>query len=205
MHALILVDIQNDFLTGGSLAVPLGDEIILLINELQSAFQLIVATQDWHPSNHKSFASNHTDKVPFDKVMLHGMEQVLWPDHCVKGSHGAEFHPDLDMNNVEAIFRKGMDSDIDSYSGFFDNGHKKSTGLAGYLREKKVNRVYVCGLAADYCVSYTARDALKENFETYIIEDATRAIEPTGFEKMKDEILSTGGQIIQSNMLHRHL
>ena len=205
MYALILVDIQNDFVPGGSLSVPFGNEIISLVNELQNSFQLIIATQDWHPRNHKSFASNHTGKVPFEKINLHGIEQVLWPDHCVQGSTGAGFHPDLQMNKVEAIFRKGMDPEIDSYSGFFDNGHKKSTGLAGYLRERKVNRVYICGLAADYCVGFTAKDALSENFETYVIEDATRAIEPAGFVRMKHEILSNGGQIIQSAMLHRHL
>ncbi|MBA4053670.1 MAG: bifunctional nicotinamidase/pyrazinamidase [Marivirga sp.] len=205
MHALVLVDIQNDFVPGGSLAVPFGDQIISLVNELQHSFKLIVATQDWHPLTHKSFASNHAGKVPFERIILHGMEQVLWPDHCVQGSWGSEFHPDLNMNNVEGVFRKGMDPDIDSYSGFFDNGHKKSTGLAGYLRERKVTKLYLCGLAADYCVGYTAKDALKENFETYVIEDATRAIDPDGLEKMKNEILTDGGQVIQSKMLYRHL
>lgn len=205
MHSLILVDIQNDFVPGGKLPVQSGNEIISLVNELQLSFQLVVATQDWHPSNHKSFASNHEGKRPLDKIMLHGMEQVLWPDHCVQGSSGAAFHPDLNLNKVEAIFRKGMDPDIDSYSGFFDNGHKKSTGLAGYLRERKVTRVYICGLAADFCVGFTAKDSIKENFETYIIEDATKAIDPAGFVRVKDDILTTGGQIIQSSMLHRHL
>jgi nicotinamidase/pyrazinamidase len=205
MVALILVDIQNDFIPGGTLPVSAGDEIIPLVNELQNSFGLVVATQDWHPKNHKSFASNHTGKNPFDKIMLHGLEQVLWPDHCVQGSRGAQLHDQLDVNKVEAIFRKGMDAEIDSYSAFYDNGYKKSTGLAGYLRERKVQKVFVCGLAADYCVFYTAKDALKENFETYIIEDATRAIDPNGFVKAKDEILSTGGQIISSDILHRHL
>lgn len=205
MHALILVDIQNDFVAGGRLAVPLGDQIISLANGMQQSFGLVLATQDWHPVNHKSFASNHSGKKPFEKIKLHGLEQVLWPDHCVQGSTGAEFHPDLNMNKVEAIFRKGMDPEIDSYSGFYDNGHKKSTGLAGYLRERKVQRVYICGLAADYCVFYTASDALKENFETYVIEDATRAIDQKGFEIAKREILASGGQVIRSEILHRHL
>ncbi|MDH4092362.1 MAG: bifunctional nicotinamidase/pyrazinamidase [Cyclobacteriaceae bacterium] len=205
MHALIIVDIQHDFTPGGKLAVPLGDEIIPLVNALQESFSLVVATQDWHPKNHKSFASSHPGKNPFEKIMLHGMSQVLWPDHCIQGSAGAKLHSDLNGNKIEAIFRKGMDSEIDSYSGFYDNGYKKSTGLAGYLRERKVQKVYVCGLAADYCVSYTAKDALKENFETYIIEDATRPIAPEGFEKAKDEILSSGGQIIKSEMLYRHM
>lgn len=205
MNALILVDIQNDFIPGGSLAVPLGDQIIPLVNELQRSFELVVATQDWHPGNHKSFASNHADKKPFEKILLHGLDQVLWPDHCIQGTSGAKFSSNLNMNNVEAIFRKGMDPEIDSYSGFYDNGYKRSTGLAGYLRERKVVKIYVCGLAADYCVFYTAKDALKENFETYIIEDATRAIDPKEFEKAKDEILTSGGQIIKSEMLYRHL
>jgi nicotinamidase/pyrazinamidase len=205
MHALILVDVQNDFVPGGALAVPGGDEILPVVNRLQDSFGLIVATQDWHPANHKSFASNHAGKKAFDKVIMHGMDQVLWPDHCIQGSHGAELHSNLNLNQVEAIFRKGMDADIDSYSGFYDNGYKKSTGLAGYLRERKVKKVYVCGLAADYCVFYTVKDALKENFETYIIEDATRAIDANGFDKAKDEILSKGGQIINTENLYRHL
>ena len=205
MNALIIVDLQHDFIPGGKLAVPLGDQIIPLVNALQDSFSLVVATQDWHPPNHKSFASNHDGKKPFEKIMLHGLEQILWPDHCIQGSVGAEFHSKLNMNSVEGIFRKGMDPEIDSYSGFFDNGYKKSTGLAGYLRERKVQKVYLCGLAADYCVAYTAKDALKENFETYIIEDATRAIDLKGFEEAKDEILSLGGQVIQSEMLYRHL
>jgi nicotinamidase/pyrazinamidase len=205
MNALILVDIQNDFIPGGHLAVPFGDEIIPLVNELQGLFHLVVATQDWHPASHKSFASNHSNKNPFDKIMLHGLEQVLWPDHCIQGSPGAAFHNNLNMNRVEAIFRKGMDPEIDSYSGFYDNGYKKSTGLAGYLRERKVQKVYICGLAADYCVSYTSKDAVKENFEAYIIENATRAIDPAGFEKMKDEIIAAGIQIVRTESLYRHL
>lgn len=205
MHALILVDIQNDFVPGGTLAVPLGDQIIPLVNELQNSFDLVIATQDWHPRNHKSFASNHVGKKAFEKIMLHGLDQVLWPDHCIQGSVGAQLHSSLQANRVEAIFRKGMDPEIDSYSAFYDNGYKKSTGLAGYLRERKVQKLFICGLAADYCVFYTAKDALKENFETYIIEDATRAIDSNGFVKAKDEILSSGGQIIKSEMLHRHL
>lgn len=205
MHALIVVDIQNDFVTGGALAVTGGDEIISVVNKLQDSFDLVVATQDWHPADHKSFASNHKGKKPFETIILHGMDQVLWPDHCIQGSVGAELHKDLKLNKVEAIFRKGMDADIDSYSGFYDNGYKKSTGLAGYLRERKVKKLYVCGLAADYCVFYTAKDALKENFDTYVIEDATRAIDVNGFDIAKDEILSLGGQIINTENLHRHL
>jgi nicotinamidase/pyrazinamidase len=205
MNVLILVDIQNDFIPGGSLPVPQGNEIIKLVNELQNSFDLIVATQDWHPGNHKSFASQHPGKKQFETISLHGQDQVLWPDHCVQGTKGAEFHSDLYMNKVEAVFRKGMNPDIDSYSGFFDNGYKKSTGLAGYLRDRGVKKVYVCGLAADYCVAYTAKDALKENFETYVIEDATRAIDAVGYSKIKEDIITSGGQYIQSHLLHRHM
>jgi nicotinamidase/pyrazinamidase len=205
MNALILVDIQNDSIPGGSLAVPAGDKIIPLVNDLQNSFELIVATQDWHPKHHKSFASNHQGKKPFERIQLHGMDQVLWPDHCIQGTSGAEFSTDLNMNKVEGIFRKGMVPDIDSYSGFYDNGYKRSTGLAGYLRERKVTRLFVCGLAGDYCVFFTAKDALKENFETYIIDDATRPIDSAGYEKAKNEILAAGGQLIRSKMLYRHL
>jgi nicotinamidase/pyrazinamidase len=205
MLALVLVDIQNDFVPGGALAVPGGNEIIPLVNELQNSFDLVVATQDWHPQKHKSFASNHPGKKPFDIISLHGLEQVLWPDHCVQGSTGAQIHSSLSTQKVEGIFRKGMDPEIDSYSAFYDNGYRKSTGLAGYLRERKVQKLFVCGLAADFCVFYTAKDALKENFKTYIIEDATRAIDPAGFDEAKKEIFSSGGQIISSSVLHRHL
>ena len=205
MRALILVDIQNDFVPGGALPVPRGNEIIPLANELQHNFDLVVATQDWHPQKHKSFASSHAGKNPFEKIMLHGLEQILWPDHCVQGSSGAQIHPQLNTNKVEAVFRKGMDPEIDSYSAFYDNGYKKSTGLAGYLRERKVQKVFVCGLAADFCVYFTAKDALNENFKSYIIEDATRAIDPAGFDKVKKEIFSSGGQIIKREVLYRHL
>src|SRR5690606_11086642 len=136
----------------------------------------------WHPVTHKSFAVNHNGKNPFDKIMLHDLEQVLWPDHCVQGTYGAELNLRLKANKIETIFRKGMDPEIDSYSGFYDNGHKKSTGLAGYLRERKISSVYVCGLAGDYCVYYTAKDAIKEGFETFVIEDATRSINDSDFK-----------------------
>ncbi len=199
MNALILVDIQNDFVPGGRLAVPFGDHIIPRVNSLQKAFNIVVATQDWHPFNHKSFASNHEGKRPFETIMLHGQEQVLWPDHCIQNSDGAALHSDLDMKKVDAIFRKGMEPEIDSYSGFFDNGYKKSTGLAGFLRDRKALKVFVCGLAGDFCVAYTAKDALKENFQTYIIEDATRSIDAHGFEVAKNEILASGGHVIQSD------
>lgn len=205
MNALILVDIQNDFVPGGRLAVPDGDAIVPLANSLQASFGLVVATQDWHPASHKSFASNHPGKNAFEHVDLHGLDQVLWPDHCIQESTGAEFHAGLSMNRVEAIFRKGTDTEIDSYSGFYDNGARKATGLAGYLRERKVRKVFVCGLAADYCVAFTAKDALRENFDTFVIADATRPIDAAGWQRAQEEILGLGGQIITSDQLYRHL
>ncbi|MGC3946147.1 MAG: bifunctional nicotinamidase/pyrazinamidase [Chryseolinea sp.] len=205
MNALILVDIQNDFVPGGRLAVPDGDAIVSLANTLQPSFGLVVATQDWHPQRHKSFASNHPGRKSFEHIDLHGLDQVLWPDHRVQGTSGAEFHPGLSMNRVEAIFRKGMDTEIDSYSGFYDNGARKATGLAGYLRERKVKKVFVCGLAGDYCVAFTAKDSIRENFDTFVIADATRPIDPSGFARASDEILGLGGQIITTDQLYRHL
>lgn len=199
MRALIIVDIQNDFVTGGKLEVPNGEQIIPLVNSLSEQFDLVVATQDWHPPAHKSFASNHPGTNIFDVITVNGLEQVLWPDHCVQASRGAEFHPQLSMTRTEAIFRKGMDPDIDSYSGFYDNGHRKSTGLSGYLQERKVDLVYVCGLAADYCVFFTVRDALQLGFRTFLIEDATRAINEKGFETAKREVLSLGGTVLNSD------
>lgn len=203
MRALIIVDVQIDFTTGGKLEVPNGEVVIPAINGMAERFDLVVATQDWHPKNHKSFASNHPGRKPFDKIMLGGLEQVLWPDHCVQGSEGAGFHPGLKMNKVEAIFRKGMDPEIDSYSGFYDNGHKKNTGLAGYLKERDVQSVHVCGLAGDYCVFYTAKDALMEGFKTFLIENAIRSINPGDFEKAKEEIRGLGGDVVSSESVNR--
>jgi nicotinamidase/pyrazinamidase len=201
MKALLLIDIQNDFLPGGALAVPKGDEIIQIVNALQPKFDLIVATQDWHPKDHKSFASQHKGKNVFEVIDLDGLQQVLWPDHCIQGTPGAEFSDKLEMNKVEAIFRKGTDSHIDSYSGFYDNGHRKTTGLAHYFRGKNVTEVYIAGLAADYCVYYSVKDSLHEGFKTFFIEDATRAINAEALEKTKKNITDKGGKIINSNSL----
>lgn len=199
MKALVVVDVQNDFIPGGALAVPDGDATVPLINQLQNKFDLIVATQDWHPADHASFASNHEGKNAFDKIDLHGIEQVLWPDHCTQGSEGAKFHPDLEMRKVEAIFRKGMDPEIDSYSGFYDNGHRKNTGLAGYLREKGATELYFCGLAADFCVYFSVKDALKEEFSTILIEDATRPLDKNEFKRIKNELREKDVQITKSS------
>jgi nicotinamidase/pyrazinamidase len=203
MNALIVVDMQPDFLPGGALAVSGGDTIIPVINDLMHQFELVVATQDWHPPGHGSFASSHAGKKPFEVTDLFGLQQVLWPDHCVQGTIGAGMAAQVNTNLVEAIFRKGTDPGIDSYSGFYDNGHRRSTGLAGYLRERGVKKVFVCGLAADYCVYFTAADALKEGFETAIISDATKAINQEGWEKAKQDTLHKGGQIIPSKELMR--
>jgi len=195
MKTLILVDVQIDFMPGGALAVPDGDAVVPAINGLMNDYELIVATQDWHPPGHKSFASAHPGRKPFEMTELHGLEQTLWPDHCVQGTDGAAFHPDLDLRRVEAIVRKGMDPEIDSYSGFYDNGHRKSTGLAGYLREKSADDLYFCGLAADICVYYTLMDALKAGFRATLLERATRRLDPAAFDAAKEDIVKHGGVI----------
>lgn len=199
MKTLIIVDVQNDFIPGGSLEVPGGDRIVPVINRIMPEFDLVVATQDWHPQEHMSFASNHEGKKEFDKIQLDGMDQVLWPDHCVQGSAGAAFHGDLNLQPAEAIFRKGMDPGIDSYSGFYDNGHKKSTGLAGYLREKGAESLWFCGLAADICVYFSMKDALEEGFEVHLVKNATRPLEQETFEKQLEELREKGVEIIESS------
>lgn len=198
MDALILIDIQNDFMPGGALAVEQGDRIIPIINALQAKFDLVIATQDWHPANHKSFASNHPHRKSFEKISLAGLEQTLWPDHCMQGTKGAEFHPGLDLRPVEAIFRKGMDPEIDSYSGFYDNGHQKSTGLAGFLREKKAKKLYFAGLCSEICVYYSISDALAEGFACGLIEDASCPLDQNHFQEIKAKLLQQGVTILKS-------
>ena len=201
MKTLIIIDLQNDFIPGGALAVPGGDEIVTKINELQGKFDLVIATQDWHPKGHFSFAASHDGKAEFQKIPWRDQEQVLWPVHCVQNSEGAEFHPDLETVKIETIFRKGTDPEIDSYSGFYDNAHLKSTGLAGYLKEKGAEDLYFCGLAAEYCVFFSIMDALQENFQATLIEDATRALNAIDFRNAKKKILEKGGKIITSEKL----
>lgn len=196
--ALIIVDVQNDFIPGGSLAVTGGDQIIPIINTLQTHFDLVLATQDWHPENHKSFASNHKSKNPYELSELNGSPQILWPDHCIQGTHGAALSASLYQNRIEAIFRKGMDWEIDSYSGFYDNNRRKNTGMAGYLKERGIKSLYLCGLAADFCVYYTALDGLDLGFEVTIIEDATRAIHQEGYQAARDTFTSKNGHIVTS-------
>lgn len=176
MKSLILVDIQNDFLPGGALAVPDGDAVIPVVNAIQPAFPLVVATQDWHPANHGSFAANHPGKKVFERVELNGLPQTLWPVHCVQNTSGAALAPKLRQNQIAKIFQKGTDAEIDSYSGFFDNGHRKSTGLGEWLQARGVTEIFVCGLATDYCVKFTALDAVKLGFKTNLIEDASRGV-----------------------------
>jgi len=177
MTALIIVDVQNDFCPGGALVVPRGDTVVPPINRIQPRYDLIVATQDWHPADHGSFAANHLGRVPGDVIEVAGLPQILWPVHCVQGTHGAEFHPDLNLDRVARVFRKGTNPRIDSYSGFFDNDHRVSTGLAEYLRERGVREVHICGLATDYCVKFTALDAARLGLDTYFVDDACRGVE----------------------------
>ncbi len=177
MNALILVDLQNDFCPGGALPVPDGDRVVPVVNRLLPRFDLVVATQDWHPPDHGSFAANHPGRKVGEVIDLGGLAQVLWPVHCVQNTPGAEFHPGLDRRRIERVFRKGTDPAIDSYSGLFDNGRRKATGLDDFLRERQVADVFVCGLATDYCVKATAMDAAALGFRTHLIEDACRGVD----------------------------
>ena len=199
MKALILVDLQNDFLPGGALPVPDGNAVLPLANRLQAYFELVVATQDWHPADHGSFAANHPGKRPGDVVDLDGLEQVLWPVHCVQNTAGAAFAKSLDLYRVVKIFQKGTDPRTDSYSGFFDNGRRRSTGLGDYLKEKGVSDAYVLGLATDYCVKYTALDARRLGFRTFVIEDACRGVglKPGDLAKAVDEMRSSGVTMVE--------
>ena len=208
MRALILVDIQNDFLPGGALAVPDGDKIIPIANRLQAAFPLVVATQDWHPASHGSFAANHPGKKMFEQISLNGLPQTLWPAHCVQGTSGAEFAPELQRERIARVFPKGTDPGIDSYSGLFDNGHRKSTGLGEWLKAEGVTEVFVCGLATDYCVKFTALDAAQFGFRTHFIKDASRGVNlrPDDVEKAIAEMNRSGIATAQSaDLLKRQM
>jgi nicotinamidase/pyrazinamidase len=203
MKALILVDIQNDFCPGGALAVTDGDAVVPLANRLMDTVDLVVATQDWHPANHGSFASNNPGKQVFTMGDLAGLPQVMWPDHCVQWTGGAQFHPGLDTKRIARIFPKGTDPTIDSYSGFFDNGKRKATGLGDWLKAKGVTEVLICGLATDYCVKATAIDAVQLGFRTVLVEDACRGVAmapdhiPAALAAMRD----AGVQITTSDAL----
>jgi nicotinamidase/pyrazinamidase len=178
--ALVVIDTQNDFCPGGALAVEQGDQIVPVLNRLSARFPHVVLTQDWHPRGHVSFASSHPGRKPYETITLPYGEQVLWPDHCVPGTSGAEFHPELDTRRASLIVRKGNDPAVDSYSALYENDHRTSTGLRGYLRERRLRRLFVAGLAADFCVLYSALDARREGFEVHVIEDAVRGIDLHG-------------------------
>jgi nicotinamidase/pyrazinamidase len=177
---LIVVDVQNSFLPGGSLAVPRGNQVVPVINDLAKRFANVVLTQDWHPAGHRSFASSHPGKKPFDKITLDYGEQILWPDHCVQGTEGAHLCRDLDLAHAQLVLRKGYHMNVDSYSAFIEADGKTTTGLGGYLRERGVDSVYVCGLATDFCVAWTALDARNLGFAAVVIDDACRAIDTLG-------------------------
>lgn len=192
MKTLLLVDVQNDFMPGGTLEVKEGDQIVSAINAVIEDYDLVVATVDWHPQNHMSFAVNHTDKKPFETIDLTGQKQTLWPAHCVQNTEGAAFHSNLRQHFIETIFRKGTNPELDSYSGFYDNMHQKSTGLAGYFKEKGVREFDICGLAGDICVYFTMKDALDEGFRVNLIQKATRALDQDVFKEQKAELMAKG-------------
>ena len=198
MTALLIIDVQNDFLPGGSLAVPEGDQIIPVINQLIPDYDLVIGTQDYHPAGHKSFAANHLGKKVGDLIELDGLQQVLWPAHCVQGTPGADFSDELDFRKIDEIIQKGTDPEIDSYSGFFDNGHRKGTGLAELLRDRGVTAVDIVGLATDYCVKFTALDAIAKGFETRVLKDGCRGVnlQPGDDKKALDEVKAAGGEVL---------
>jgi nicotinamidase/pyrazinamidase len=205
MNALIIVDIQNDFVPGGALAVPEGDRVVPVVNAIlrSGAFDLVVATQDWHPPDHGSFAANHPGRRVGEVIDLAGLRQILWPVHCVQGAAGAEFVAGLDRSRVQRVFQKGTDPTIDSYSGFFDNAHRKSTGLGEYLKSRGVQRVTICGLATDYCVKFSALDARQLGFDTQVIEDACRGVElnPGDVAAAIDQMKRAGVQMVRSEQM----
>jgi nicotinamidase/pyrazinamidase len=198
-NALIVVDVQNGFCPGGNLAVANADQIIPCINALGRVFQNIVITQDWHPATHVSFAANHAGKQDYEQIQLSYGEQVLWPVHCVQGTADAELHPDLDLPTAQLIIRKGFHEQIDSYSAFMEADRKTTTGLAAYLKAREIDTVYIVGIATDFCVAWTAIDACELGFSTYVIEDATKAIDLNGsLEQAWQQMLAHGVQRIQS-------
>lgn len=203
MNALLIVDVQNDFLPGGNLAVPDGDLIVPVINKLQKRFNLIVASRDWHPANHGSFASNHPGRKPGDTTILKGLDQILWPDHCIQGSPGAELSPMLNQSLIHKVIFKGSNPDVDSYSAFFDNGHKIETELHHFLQKKGIKRLFIAGLAADVCVSFTVKDALKLGYETFLITDATKGVNmnPGDTEKALKDMEQEGANLISSEQI----
>ena len=199
-QALIIVDLQNDFMPGGALPVPAGDQVVSVANAMQPHFKHVIATQDWHPVIHESFAANHPTKEVGDIIDLHGVPQVLWPVHCVQDTKGGALVDDLDISRVERIFHKGTDPQIDSYSAFFDNEHRKETGLGAYLQDLKISQIYIMGLATDYCVKFTVLDACRMGFDVCVIEDGCRGIDLSEGDSAKAiiEMQAVGARIIQS-------
>jgi len=195
---LIVVDLQNDFCPGGALAVPGGDEIVPLVNRIGSRFKHVILTQDWHPKAHQSFASSHPGKAPFETFEAPYGTQVLWPDHCVQGTPGAAFHADLDLPQAQLVLRKGFHKEIDSYSAFYENDRKTPTGLVGYLRERGFAQLYLCGLATDFCVNYTALDAAREGFQVTVLEDACRAIDLNGSLAVARSAMTAAGVVFRT-------
>jgi nicotinamidase/pyrazinamidase len=207
--ALLIVDVQTDFLPGGALPVAGGDEIVAPIAELMKSdlFGLIVATQDWHPPGHISFASNHPGRKPFDKIQLYGHEQILWPDHCVQGTPGANLHPAIPWARASAIIRKATNPAVDSYSALRNNWDPKSnrppTGLSGYLKSHGAEQIFICGLARDFCVRWTAEDALQAGFQVTVIWDLCRSLDPRGDGSLCDELSARGVRIVTAQELRR--
>ena len=205
MRALIVIDLQNDFMLGGSLPVPDGDAVVPVVNRVMPRFDLVVASQDWHPADHGSFASQHPGNKPGDVVDLNGLDQILWPDHCVEDTEGAAFHADLATDRIVKVFHKGTDPGIDSYSTFFDNAHRKSTGMADYLRVQGVTDVYLLGLATDYCVKFSALDTVECGFKAHVIEDGCRGIDlhAGDVSRALDEMRTDGVEIVTSDETER--
>jgi nicotinamidase/pyrazinamidase len=199
MKALLIVDIQNDFCPGGALAVPDGDSIIPVVNKIIDQFDIVIQTQDWHPAGHSSFASSHSGKKPYDTIDVDYGIQVLWPDHCVQGSKGADFHPALNILRTQVIIRKGFRKEIDSYSTFFENDQKTTTGLSGYLNRRGITDLYTVGLATDFCVKWSVLDGIDEGFSMHVIKDAVKGIDLEGsVEKAWNEMANKGATIITS-------
>ena len=201
MRTLLLIDLQNDFCPGGALAVEEGNLLIPIANALMPRFDLVLATQDWHPATHGSFAANHPWRKPGQVIDLHGLSQVLWPIHCVQESFGAEFVPTLNTAGIHKVFVKGTDPEIDSYSGFFDNGHRKATGLGDYLKAQGVDELYVMGIATDYCVKFTVLDALELGFKVNLIQDACRGVnlQAGDVEQALLDMQSAGANLISAS------
>ena len=198
MKTLVLVDIQNDFLPGGALAVPEGDRIVPVVNALLPDFDLVVATQDWHPAGHGSFSASHPGRNPFEQIDLNGLPQTLWPVHCVQNTGGALFAPGLDTRRVERVFPKGTDPGVDSYSGLFDNGRRRGTGMVEWLRQRGAHDLWVCGLATDYCVKFTALDAVREGFGVHLLTAACRGVDisPGDCARAVEEMRVAGVEIL---------